>query len=416
MRSRSGWRIWSLFAAVGAIAAALVSSAGLNPASATFGGTNGRLASHKEGKILTVLPDGSGSNSNYPPPGNSAFQPAWSADGTRLAVRYSGSDGSGIQVIDSGGRFDRWIALDIPGTRDYSEPTMHPNGSDVVFVGREGSNSDLYVADDKRFQPTNLTPTFAGDAGEPDFSPDGAKIAFSSGSNAYVMNADGSNIVELLPGSGQSEDFPSWSPDGAKVAVALVEGIGIVDVGSGNNTTIPLPDTEVWDVAWSPDGTQIAFVGDAGGPLQEELFVMDADGTNVQALGVDVDQGLSWRADPLTDLSVAMTASPSNVGVRDYIYYEVDVVNNGPSAHPKFFQLQLRYPNGLVFERGERSTPLLRCQNVSGGKNCGYERVLAAGESVGFTFVLDATLTGTHDVTVDVGPHPTNADRSGSRG
>ena len=29
---------------------------------------------------------------------------------------------------------------------------------------------------------------------------------------------------------------------------------------------------EVWELAWSPDGTKIGYVSDVGGPFQEELW------------------------------------------------------------------------------------------------------------------------------------------------
>ena len=39
-----------------------------------------------------------------------------------------------------------------------------------------------------------------------------------------------------------------------------------------------------WDPSWSPDGDHIAFTGRRGGP-QEEIFVMEADGTNTYSTG-----------------------------------------------------------------------------------------------------------------------------------
>jgi hypothetical protein len=50
----------------------------------------------------------------------------------------------------------------------------------------------------------------------------------------------------------------------------------------------------VWEISWSPDGTKIAFVADIAGPLQEEVFMMNADGTNIVRPGIDVATTLDW--------------------------------------------------------------------------------------------------------------------------
>ena len=44
---------------------------------------------------------------------------------------------------------------------------------------------------------------------------------------------------------------------------------------------------EVWELAWSPDGTKIGYISDVGGPFQEELFTVNADGSGVTRLNVD---------------------------------------------------------------------------------------------------------------------------------
>ena len=67
---------------------------------------------------------------------------------------------------------------------------------------------------------------------------------------------------------------------------------------SGSTTLVP-NSARCGAVAGSSDGTKIAFSNDAGGPLQEELFLVNADGTN---LVVDVETTLG--------LGVAAAAPP----------------------------------------------------------------------------------------------------------
>src|SRR5678815_5502793 len=56
---------------------------------------------------------------------------------------------------------------------------------------------------------------------DPDFSPDGTKIAFASartGSlDVYVMNADGSSTRPLTTTHGNQSE-PTWSPNGSEIA------------------------------------------------------------------------------------------------------------------------------------------------------------------------------------------------------
>ena len=73
---------------------------------------------------------------------------------------------------------------------------------------------EIYVMDADGTGQTRLTNN-AGLDGEPDWSPDGTKIAFdNSRDGIYVMNADGSGQTILTDNGG----YPSWSPDGTKIA------------------------------------------------------------------------------------------------------------------------------------------------------------------------------------------------------
>src|SRR5215470_16812394 len=64
------------------------------------------------------------------------------------------------------------------------------------------------------------TPWASVDIGdEPTWSPDATKIAFTDGSNIYVISPFGGNAVQLTNvGSNEAADEPAWSPDGTRIA------------------------------------------------------------------------------------------------------------------------------------------------------------------------------------------------------
>jgi hypothetical protein len=69
-----------------------------------------------------------------------------------------------------------------------------------------------------------LTESEPGGSFMPAWSPDGARIAFSTNRDGdlevYVMNADGSGVANLTrnPGTDEGWAYPTWSPDGGSIA------------------------------------------------------------------------------------------------------------------------------------------------------------------------------------------------------
>ncbi len=123
----------------------------------------------------------------------------------------------------------------------------------------------------------------------PPWSPDGKQIAFTSGrdgsredSEVYVMDADGSKPRRLTNRPG-IDAFPVWSPDGSKIAYhskPLLFAIFLMNAtGSDHvNLTNVRASTDVHP-AWSPDGAKIAFTSTRNG--NSEIYVMNADGTGI---------------------------------------------------------------------------------------------------------------------------------------
>lgn len=81
----------------------------------------------------------------------------------------------------------------------------------------------------------------------PAWSPDGRRIAFSSDSDIYVMNADGSEVRQLTDHEAVDRT-PAWSPDGSRIAFSSNRhGNFDIDEGDSSETTGEEDDPETTD-------------------------------------------------------------------------------------------------------------------------------------------------------------------------
>ena len=207
-------------------------------------------------------------------------------------------DGSDLQRLTTGA--EAW------------EPTWSPDRSKILVAstlhgGGEGEE-EVYVmdADGTNMRRLTHTPGEGTSSWSADWSPDGEQIVFTSnrdggdlgwdGYELYVMAADGSNVRRLTRRLG-SEGVPAWSPDGTKIAFTRhpdgdQEGRGDIYViqPDGTNLQRLTRDARASRPSWSPDGKKIAFMSDRSNRKQAddadeiEIYVMDADGANIQRL------------------------------------------------------------------------------------------------------------------------------------
>jgi len=301
------------------------------PAGATYPGTDGPVTYSKnlepgpavglheifrrDGGVETQLTD------VFP---GLAVSSDWSPDGTKIAfdanddpdafpeIWVMNADGSGqTQLTDNDG-FDafpnwspdgQWIAMESDGPNYPATQgiwKMKPDGGSLAQV-------------------TTIPPGVAFDS-EPAFSPDGEWIAFTRfrdtckfpnrnrfvaagcTSAIHVVRTDGSGL-QRLTAWGQASASPDWSPDGTKIAyhrcdvckqggkleVFLMNADGSAD----RRITKSPPWTGGPFVAsgnpvWSPDGSKIMFTHWFA-DQEAQIMVMNADGSNTQAVTNDPD-------------------------------------------------------------------------------------------------------------------------------
>jgi TolB protein len=152
------------------------------------------------------------------------------------------------------------------------------------------------------------------------WSPDGLRVAFKRVEESWILRSlDGSeNAIQMTDDPGSTNPFntqPAWSPDGralifrsSRLHPDVREGdILRIDVDPTSPTykqisvVLARPGDERYPT-YSPDGTRIAFRGDTDGldlTGDEELFIANADGSDVQQLTHNdaIDSAPAWSPD-----------------------------------------------------------------------------------------------------------------------
>jgi serine/threonine protein kinase len=170
-------------------------------------------------------------------------------------------------------------------------PTVTGGGNgQIAFVSDRTGVPEIYLINLDGTGFTLITDIPQG-ACQPAWSPDGMRIVFVSpcsknketyrGSSLFLMNADGSGMMPLIPPVPGGDYDPAWSPDGKHIAFTSLRNsdfplIYILNLDDNSITSLaPDPPRANSNPAWSPDGKQIVYVGH-----DYQIRVMDADGSN----------------------------------------------------------------------------------------------------------------------------------------
>ena len=210
------------------------------------------------------------------------------------------------------------VLLTLVGATPAAATFPGANGRIVFVNSRDGTNTNLYTMhlDGAGLAPVTRDTDVRND--QPDWSPDGTRLAFISNVDSgtlgkydiYAVQTDGNELARLT--NTTSSAGPVWSPDGSKLAFGTYRD-GNYDIytmnadGSAPTNITQSASDEVY-VTWSPDGEEMAFASNRDAiptdppaqPLDTlDLYVMRADGTNVRRLtdNTVMDTAPDWSPD-----------------------------------------------------------------------------------------------------------------------
>lgn len=146
------------------------------------------------------------------------------------------------------------------------EPDLSPDGKWLLFSStRHDLEPDIYLKEVNGHAVIRKTVHPAVDC-QAAFSPDGSRIAFCSNRygdfDLFSMSTTGREApVALTQGDGD-EMHPSWSPDGSKIAYCAYDArlgdweLRVLDLATGAKTYLGINGLYP---EWSPDGRHLAF-------------------------------------------------------------------------------------------------------------------------------------------------------------
>jgi len=231
-----------------------------------------------------------------------------------------------------------------PGTEDWhdgivagdlrgnTEPDISPDGRYVVTTNVSSVTNESFLlridlVTGERFNLTNATSgAMPVDDAQPRFSPDGQSLAFTSSfeghAGVYVMDAATGLGVRSLTEDDFFNTAPAWSPDGRSIVYAsyrgdtlkLLQSLALpaeagtiprgdwylvrVDVATGAEQVITAAAASpTLAPAWSPDGSEIAYISTTDG-FQPDVYVVSATGgasRPLQITGLTQEHSVDWK-------------------------------------------------------------------------------------------------------------------------
>jgi Tol biopolymer transport system component len=274
----------------------------------------------------TVDPDGSDER-KLVPEGHSGF-PTWSPDGTEIHV-FCCDDGLAAHFVDPDtGEVLRALPPPDPSLEIYCGGSWSPDGKriscEAFGVEDPGLNGIYTIRASDGGGLRRITSNPDGFDAPGDFSPDGERLVFARWVDdepvgVFVTELDGSGLVQISPPDLMVDDAGfagSWSPDGSQILFVgrASEGahkeIWIVEADGSSPRCFEMTSAcggsfsdessaGCYSPEWSPDGSMIVFTRSSWDGATENIYIVNADGTGLlQVTDGGVDDNPDWGTPP----------------------------------------------------------------------------------------------------------------------
>jgi dipeptidyl aminopeptidase/acylaminoacyl peptidase len=164
-----------------------------------------------------------------------------------------------------------------------------------------------------------------------------------------LYNLDGSGKQVLASDAG----WGSLSPDGSRMAYPASDGIHVIDLATKAEKV--LTGVVGFNLHWSPDGKQIAYVGDSDS-IVDSVFIVNADGTGTQVRQISnlsYESVVGWSPDGTLYFVAPFTGGAAwkvySYDLASGTAQERFTIENGT---PKFLNPQLSQDGNWIAYRG----------------------------------------------------------------
>jgi dipeptidyl aminopeptidase/acylaminoacyl peptidase len=211
----------------------------------------------------------------------SSNSPRWSPDGRSIAflsARHDPQPGTAqraqLFIIPLRGGEPRRVTELKNGVTAFR---WSPDGARVACVSKIGPSDNL---------PANKDRSDVRDYTLPSYKLDGVGYYDDRHAHLWMVDVQTAAARQITFGENTNDSEPQWSPDGSRIAFMVERTdlsmmrdseLHIVDPASGKNTRVAAPEVFLHTLRWSHDGKKLAYIGSSDEITMPKLFISNVD-------------------------------------------------------------------------------------------------------------------------------------------